>query len=70
MQTESKPRNPYRVSLRDRAAEEGFENVLEYLETVGYDSVVPALCTEWCDVELDGRCPHGCPSPLLAAGLI
>ena len=34
------------------------------------DSVVPALCIDGCEVEPDGRCPHGCPSVLLAAGLI
>ncbi len=30
------------------------------------DSVVPAMCTEGCEVEPDGRCSHGCPSPLVA----
>jgi hypothetical protein len=31
---------------------------------------VPACCTEGCEVEPDGRCEHGCPSILLAAGII
>ena len=34
------------------------------------DSVIEALCDEGCSVEPDGRCSHGCPSPLLAMGLI
>jgi len=30
----------------------------------------PALCDQGCEVEPDGTCPHGCPSILLAAGMI
>jgi hypothetical protein len=32
--------------------------------------VVPACCTEGCEVEPDGTCEHGCPSPLIALGII
>lgn len=34
------------------------------------DGQCPALCSEDCQVEPDGRCPHGAPSLLLALGLI
>lgn len=33
-------------------------------------TTVPALCREGCEVEPDGECPHGCPSVLLAMGVI
>lgn len=62
--------NPYRVKLSVWLVEEGFSSLTEALEAHGYDSVVPALCTESCEVEPDGRCPHGCPSLLIAAGVI
>ena len=62
--------NPYRVRLRDRAEDEGFDTIAAYLEECCADSVVRALCTEGCDVEPDELCPHGCPSPLIAGGLI
>jgi hypothetical protein len=28
------------------------------------------LCTQLCEVEPDGTCPHGCPSLLRGAGLL
>ena len=34
------------------------------------DDAYPAMCTEDCQVEPDGHCPHGAPSLLLAAGMI
>jgi len=34
------------------------------------DSVVPACCTEGCQVEPDGYCKHGCPSILIELGMI
>ena len=34
------------------------------------DSVVPACCSDGCEVEPDGRCPHGHPSVLLELGVI
>lgn len=62
--------NEFRVKLIDRAKEEGFDTKLAYLEHIGIDSVHTALCTEYCDIEPDGVCEHGCPAPLVAAGLI
>ena len=34
------------------------------------DENAPALCDCGCQVEMDGTCPHGCPSVLLEAGLV
>jgi hypothetical protein len=34
------------------------------------DSIVPACCSEGCEVEPDGTCPHGHPSVLVALGII
>ena len=35
-----------------------------------WEATSPACCTEGCIVEPDGSCPHGCPSILIALGLI
>ena len=70
MEATVKPKNPNRISLKQAAEDEGYESVMEYLEEGCSDSVVTALCIHGCSVEPDGRCEHGCPSPLLAAGLI
>jgi len=34
------------------------------------DSIVPACCSEGCEVEPDGTCEHGFPSVLLKLGVI
>ena len=65
-----KAKNPNRISLREWAEDNGYESVMEALEGECSDSVMTALCIHGCNVEPDGRCEHGCPSPLLAAGLI
>ena len=62
--TETKNRNPYRIRLSETLKMHG----LTLLECD--DSIVPACCNEGCEVEPDGRCEHGCPSVLLAAGMI
>lgn len=67
--TQSKPRNPHRITLQQLAEREGVD-VMEILEEATFDGVCPALCTEGCEVEPDGRCEHGCPSALIAAGFI
>lgn len=61
-----------RISPRQIAEDEGYDDVLDYLEEtgVGYDSVVPACCEDGCEVEPDGTCHHGHPSILLAIGVI
>ena len=40
------------------------------LEDVAMDSVVPACCSEGCQVEPDGYCEHNQPSVLIALGMI
>ena len=61
---ETKTKNPYRISAAETLAMHGLD--LEDCD----DSIVPSCCTEGCEVEPDGRCEHGCPSVLLALGLI
>lgn len=34
------------------------------------DSIIPACCSEGCEVEPDGHCEHGHPSVLLEMGMI
>lgn len=42
----------------------------ELTEDMFMDSLVPACCMYGCEVEPDGRCPHGHPSALLYHGMI
>lgn len=58
-------KNPHRISATLALANAGISDVDEL-----DDAVVPACCDEGCEVEPDGRCEHGCPSVLLAFGLI
>ena len=69
MNPNPKPKNPFRVTVKALALEQGL-SVEDFLEECCNDSVVPACCTEGCEVEPDGRCEHGCPSPLIALGMI
>lgn len=59
-----------RLTLKELAKRNGYEDVTKFLLERGNDSVVPACCEEECEVEPDGRCKHGYPSILLAAGMI
>ncbi len=68
--TTAKTRNPHRISLSQLAENFGYDDRMEFLESECTDSIVPACCEFECEVEPDGRCEHGCPSALLAAGLI
>jgi hypothetical protein len=62
--------NPYRMKLSALAKSYGYDDVTEFVTEACDDSVVPACCTEGCEVEPDGTCEHGCPSPLMALGII
>ena len=62
-------KNPYRICAQQVLENNGFASV-EEAGTLLLDSVMPACCTEGCDVEPDGRCEHGCPSLALALGII
>ncbi len=59
------------ITLKEWLDQNGYasaeEAVADYTE---FDSNYPALCSEGCEVEPDGHCPHGAPSLLLALGLI
>lgn len=66
----AKQKNLFRIKISEVAENEGMEDVSELLEVFAYDSVMPACCSEGCQVEPDGRCEHGCPSILLAMGVI
>lgn len=54
-----------RITVKKAIAEDGRE-----LEEIAMDSVVPAVCSEGCQVEPDGECPHGFPSVLIVMGII
>ena len=59
------------ITLKEWLAENGYSTPDEALaEYSQLDDVYPALCSEGCEVEPDGHCPHGGPSLLLALGLI
>jgi hypothetical protein len=53
------------IPVRQALANAGIEDVFEC-----DDGVVPACCSEGCEVEPDGVCEHGFPSVLIASGLI
>ena len=59
------------ISLNEWLAENGYASAEDALADYSeLDRVYPALCSEGCEVEPDGHCPHGAPSLLLALGLI
>lgn len=61
----------YRQSVKTTLDDMGFDSVDAAIEAGALsDSIVPACCTEGCEVEPDGCCEHGCPSILVALGVI
>jgi len=50
-------------------AELGYPDI-ESVEELVFASVVPACCSEGCQVEPDGKCQHGHPSILIELGII
>lgn len=70
---EKKFKNLHRISVAKFRESEGLTDEDAYTEYLGHlvcDSVAPAMCDEGCEVEPDGRCEHGCPSILLAVGMM
>lgn len=65
-----------RISLKQFCEDMGLEPTKQALydyieeENIHIDSVVPAVCSEGCEVEPDGHCPHDAPSLLLKLGMI
>ena len=70
----TKSYNPYRISATEALENEGFSDTPESLDAFArnalFDATSPACCSEGCVVEPDGTCSHGCPSILIALGLI
>jgi hypothetical protein len=63
-------RNPYRLSVEQFLQLDG-RTLDEILAAVVCDTEpAPALCSQSCEVEWDGTCPHGCPSILREADLL
>ena len=63
-------RNPHKISVETALSNAGY-TVDDFIGgPAGMDSVVPACCDEGCEVEPDGRCEHGCPSVLIALGVM
>lgn len=54
-----------KITLTEALENEGVE-----LHELVLESVVPACCSEGCQVEPDGTCEHGNDSVLLEAGVI
>ena len=67
-----KSQNPYRISATEALENEGFtpDTLEAFARNALFDATSPACCSEGCVVEPDGICSHGCPSILLALGLI
>ena len=69
--TQPAAENPYRLTWSQFVELYGQDGALLLVEEALFDQAAcPALCTEGCDVEPAGTCPHGCPSVLLAIGMI
>jgi len=62
--------NDYKITVEEVAEDHGYDNVSVFLQEMCQDSVVPACCSEGCEVEPDGICEHGCKSVLLSLKLI
>ena len=59
------------ITLQEWLKQNGYSSAEEALaEYSELDDTYPALCSEDCQVEPDGHCPHGAPSLLLAMGMI
>jgi hypothetical protein len=54
-----------RISVRETLAMHGVS-----LDELAWESIIPACCSEGCEVEPDGECEHGQPSVFLKLGVI
>lgn len=60
-----------KITLEQFMEDNCYDDMTELINEVGLDdSILPALCSEGCEVEPDGVCPHGGPSIALALGVI
>ena len=67
---ENRMENANLLTINEYLKRDG-RSLMEIAEAVMFeDENAPALCDHGCEVEPDGKCCHGCPSILRAAGLI
>ena len=59
-----------KITLKEWLTQKGLNAAEALADYSQLDSIYPAICSEDCQVEPDGHCPHGGPSLLLALGLI
>jgi hypothetical protein len=60
----------HRITVVELEQLEGCE-AIDILEDVMVDMRhCPAMCSEGCEVEMDGFCPHGYPSLALHMGVV
>ena len=64
--------NPHLITATEALENEGFtpDTLEQFTRNAMWEATSPACCTEGCIVEPDGACSHGCPSILIALGLI
>ena len=67
---ENRMENDNLLTINEYLKRDG-RSLMEIAEAVMFeDENAPALCEHGCEVEPDGKCCHGCPCILRAAGLI
>lgn len=67
---QTKQKNPFRISV-DKALANAGHDLESFIESgAALDSIVPACCSDGCEVEPDGCCEHGCPAVTIALGVI
>ena len=64
--------NPYLITASEALKFAGFtpDTLEDFIRNALFEATSPACCTEGCIVEPDGACSHGCPSILIALGVI
>jgi hypothetical protein len=60
----------HRIGMVALCDQEGYETIDDLVEEMKYEDLVPAICSDGCQVEQDGICPHGFPSVMLSLGLV
>ena len=60
----------YKITLDELTNEWGYDSIYEMIEDYALENVVPAVCSQGCDVEPDGVCSHGNNSFLIELGIV
>ncbi len=59
-----------RITVAELERIEG-RGIVDILEEAVYDTgFCPAMCSEGCEVEMDGHCCHGFPSLAMHVGMV